>query len=301
LTFESLRFIRLIVSGRANLNDVLMDEALMALIVDDSAEDTQLMVRVLQDGGFAVAYHRVDTAAGMRAAFQAPPWDVVLCDYAMPQFDGQAALTLYKELQLDIPFIVVSGAIGEERVADLLKAGAHDCVLKTNLPRLAPAVRAALRAVQQQRIGRGTNSRADYLASLVESSNEAIIGKTLDGTIISWNKGAEHMYGYSAQEMVGRSVSVLFPPNRPEELPEILERLKTGATVAPYETVRLRKDGTRVDVAVTVSPIKDFAGRVIGASSITRDLSQFRAQEDERLRLIQDLTDALNRMEQQPA
>ena len=278
---------------------VSMHEALMVLIVEDSAEDAELMVRELQGGGFAVGYQRVDSAAAMRSAFEAPAWDVILCDYALPGFDGEAGLALYKELRLDMPFIIVSGRIGEERVADLLKAGAHDCVLKTNLPRLVPAVTEALKAVEEHRIEQSTEVRSNYFVSLVESCGEAIIGKTLTGTIVSWNTGAERIYGYPAQEILGQSISVLFLPNRPEELPDILERLKSGGTVAAYEAVRLRKDGSRVEVAVTVSPIKDPSGRVIGASSITRDISHARTQEEERTRLIQDLTEALNRMNRQ--
>jgi len=273
-----------------------MDRPLHALIVEDSIDDTYFIVRELERGGFHVAFERVDTAAALRAALERRHWDVILCDYALPRFNGDAALALFQEMQFDIPFIIVSGAIGEERVAEILKAGAHDCVLKNNLARLVPAVTRELRAAEQRRILRQTEFRSQFLASLVESSDDSIIGTTLDGTIISWNAGAEKLYGHRTKDAIGRSISLLFPPHRPEELPEILKQIRNGATVPPYETIRRRKDGTTVEVAVSVSPIKDHAGRVIGASSIARDITHLKREENERLELIRDLTDALDRM-----
>jgi PAS domain S-box-containing protein len=112
------------------------------------------------------------------------------------------------------------------------------------------------------------------LAAIVESSYDAIIGTTLDGIITNWNPGAEHLYGYSAGEAVGTHVSVLIPSDRAHEFGAIIARLERGERTAPFETVRMRKDGSRIDVSLTVSPIKDAAGRIIGAASVTRDVSQ---------------------------
>jgi PAS domain S-box-containing protein len=127
----------------------------------------------------------------------------------------------------------------------------------------------------------------------VESCNDAIIGKTLDGTIITWNAGAERLYGYTASEMIGRSVSVLIPSYRPEEISGTLENLSKGEQAGAFETVRVRKDGSSVEVSLAVSPIKDTSGRVIGASTVARDITQRKQEENERLSLIQDLTAAL--------
>src|SRR5712691_5086802 len=112
------------------------------------------------------------------------------------------------------------------------------------------------------------------MAAIVESSADAIIGKTLDGTIVSWNRGAETLYGYSAGEIAGRPISVLVPRDRSGEIPALLERLRRGEGIEHFETVRIRQDGTRVDVSLTVSPIKDGVGMIKGASSIARDISQ---------------------------
>jgi len=179
-------------------------------------------------------------------------------------------------------------------VAEMIKAGAHDYVLKSNLNRLPPAVKQELRAAQERRGRRQAETIAGYLASIVESCDDAIVGKTLEGVVVSWNRGAERLYGYTAEEMIGRSVSVLISPNRPEELPDILETIKRGEGVDRLETVRLRKGGTPVDVSLTISPIKDVSGRVVGASTVARDITSRKQVENERLELIKDLTAALS-------
>jgi PAS domain S-box-containing protein len=111
------------------------------------------------------------------------------------------------------------------------------------------------------------------LATLVESSADAIVSKTLDGTICTWNKGAEQMFGYKAEEVVGKSVLILIPPDRVSEEARILERLRRGESVNHYETVRRRKDGTLIDISLTVSPIRDAKGSITGASKIARDIT----------------------------
>ncbi len=110
-------------------------------------------------------------------------------------------------------------------------------------------------------------------AAIVASSDDAILSKTLDGVITTWNEGAERLYGYSAREAVGQPVSLVIPPDRAAELPMILAALARGERAEHFETVRLTKDGRRLDVSVTVSPIRDSDGRVVGASSVARDIT----------------------------
>src|SRR5712692_1161706 len=98
------------------------------------------------------------------------------------------------------------------------------------------------------------------MASIVESSGDAIIGKTLQGVITSWNSGAEKLFGYTADEVIGKSISLIIPPDRQEELPELLARIMEGEVVKNYETTRVRKDGTLIPVLVTISPIPDHKG-----------------------------------------
>jgi PAS domain S-box-containing protein len=119
------------------------------------------------------------------------------------------------------------------------------------------------------------------LAAIVESSEDAIIGKTLDGIITDWNQGAERLYGYTAAEMVGQPIARLIPPDLADDLPAILARLRQGERIAHYETQRIARDGTRRDVALTISPIRDGAGQLIGASKIARDITARKQAEAE--------------------
>jgi PAS domain S-box-containing protein len=117
----------------------------------------------------------------------------------------------------------------------------------------------------------------------VESSDDAIVSKDLAGTIQTWNKGAEHVYGYSASEMIGKPMSMLLPPDRPDEEAEILGRLAKGQRVDHFETARMRKDGTRIEVSLSISPVYDKDGTVIAASHVARDITERRTLETDRL------------------
>jgi two-component system sensor kinase FixL len=121
------------------------------------------------------------------------------------------------------------------------------------------------------------------LAAIVESSDDAIIAKDLRGTVLAWNRGAERMYGYTAAEIIGRPISILIPPDQPDELVDIMARLARGERVEHYETVRVTRDGRRIDVSLSISPVKDAGGRVVGASTIARDVT-VRKQDIRRLR-----------------
>jgi PAS domain S-box-containing protein len=119
------------------------------------------------------------------------------------------------------------------------------------------------------------------LAAIVESSEDAILSKTLDGIITSWNQGAERLYGYPAAEMVGQSLTRLIPADLADDLPQILVRLRRGESIDHYETQRVAKDGTRLEVALTISPLRDSAGQLIGASTIARDITARKQAEAE--------------------
>ena len=118
---------------------------------------------------------------------------------------------------------------------------------------------------------------AYWLAAIVESAEDGIISKTLDGIITSWNKGAEKIFGYSALEIVGKPIATLFPPELFDvEEPHILENIKSGRRIEHYETTRVRKDGTYVEVSLTVSPVKNQEGKIVGVSKIVREITERR-------------------------
>lgn len=140
-----------------------------------------------------------------------------------------------------------------------------------------------------------------HFAAMVESSDDAIIGKTLDGHITSWNKGAEKIFGYTRKEMFGKHISILIPADRADEEPMIIERIKRGESVEHFETVRQRKDGKLIEVSVTISPIHDTCRKILGASKIARDITERKRLQKEILeisdreqrRIGQDLHDGL--------
>lgn len=128
----------------------------------------------------------------------------------------------------------------------------------------------------------------EYLAAIVDSTDDAVIGKTLDGTIISWNKGAETIYGYTADEVIGRPISILIPADRADDLSAILSRVARGERIDHYLTKRVRKNGEVIDVSVTISPVQDETGKIIGASAIARDVTAQRMATKEALRLREE-------------
>src|ERR1700683_1462651 len=127
------------------------------------------------------------------------------------------------------------------------------------------------------------------LASIVEFSDDGIISKNLDGIIESWNAGAERVFGYTADEAIGQPVLMLFPPDRQNEEPDILSRIRRGERIDHYETVRRRKDGSLIDISLTVSPLKDADGRVVGASKIARDITERRRAQEQRELLFREM------------
>jgi two-component system, cell cycle sensor histidine kinase and response regulator CckA len=266
------------------------------LVVDDSEDDALLIMRALEKENFKLSHKRVENAAELSAALDEGGWDLVLSDYSMPGFSGANALELCRKKAFDTPFIIVSGRIGEEVAVDMMKAGASDYVMKDDLARLAPAINRELSAARERKIRRQAQLAMAHLASIVETCDDAIISQTLGGTVLSWNSGAERMFGYAAKEMVGESVESLVPRDQHSEISDIRDLIELGERVERIETVRLRRDGTGIDVAITVSPIKNGEGAIHGASIILRDITERKRQEQERLRLIQELTEALKRV-----
>jgi PAS domain S-box-containing protein len=151
------------------------------------------------------------------------------------------------------------------REGNVMTAGDSDPI-EQRLPILAPTGNNAAfaRSMEAQAV----------LAAIVASSDDAIVSKTLDGVILTWNAGAERLFGYAAAEAIGRPITIIIPPDRPDEEPALLERLRRGERIDHFETVRVTKDGRRLDISLTVSPIRDATGRVVGASKVARDITQ---------------------------
>jgi diguanylate cyclase (GGDEF)-like protein/PAS domain S-box-containing protein len=252
--------------------------ALRVLVLEDRAEDAELVLHALQRAGLEVDWTRVDDETGYRTHLVSE-LDLILADYNLPQFDALHALDILKQAALDIPFIIVSGTVGEEVAVSAMRAGATDYVFKGNLSRLAAAVEREVQACAERKATEAATKKAEEsvlrLAAIVESSDDAIFAADLRGTIISWNPAAERLYGYAREEAIGQNAGVLLSPGQPPASdPGYADRLREGQRIDPFETVRVRKDGTQVDVSVSLSAVKDGLGRVTAISVIARDISE---------------------------
>ena len=245
---------------------------LQLLYVEDNHHDAKLALRELERAGYRLVADVVREREDFLAALRSKDHDIVLADYRLPHWSGMEALEVLKKVRPQIPLIIVTGAVGDEAAVECIKRGAADCVLKDHLDRLPLAVERALREKDVREEHRRAEENFGLLAAIVESCEDAIFSKALDGTVLSWNRGAEKMYGYTAQEVVGQPVSTLIPADRKSEFQQIMEKIYRGEHVRQLETVRLAKGGRRVDASITVSPIRDSAGRVTGASVIVRDI-----------------------------
>jgi PAS domain S-box-containing protein len=253
------------------------------LWADDNADMRAYVSRLLR-GSFELEIV-ADGKSALEAVRARKP-DLVLADVMMPALDGFALL---REIRSDpnlseVPVILLSARAGEEARIEGLQAGADDYLTKPFSSReLLAVVRSNIKLSRLREQTAEAQTEADrtggLLASIVESSDDAIVSKDLTGRITSWNRGAERLFGYTAQEAVGRSVTMLIPEDRQDEEPRILARLQRGERVDHFETIRRRKDGELLHVSLTISPVRGPAGRIVGASKIARDISDQKRNE----------------------
>lgn len=238
-----------------------INKQVRVLVVEDSEFDALLMVKVLQGGGYQVTTERVDTEAGLRAALAAATWDVILADYNLPNFSAPAALRIVQELRLDVPFIIISGGIGEDIAVECMKAGAHDYLMKGSLARLVPAVErelreAAMRAARREAEQAMRESELRYRL-LWESCPDAVILMDTNGFIQFANPAAEAVFGYKPAELLGRNISKLQPARlQSAHLAGIADYLRTGvrrASWAARESLGLHKDGREIIIEISGS------------------------------------------------
>lgn len=403
--------------------------ALRALLVEDSVHDAELVAHELMQNGYDLELERVDSAESLRTALGSPAWDVILCDYNLPSFGAIQALEIVHEHRIDTPFIVLSGSIGEEAAVEALKAGALDCVLKSNLPRLIPVLERALNEtvlVRQQRevedrlqlaleagqimiwdvdlttgavvcagsgfgapgldpddfdsfeyfmsaihpddrervtagvanwhegggpeelefrfVARdgairwvanrallirddaGTPTRIlgispditarktaeeglrtsnELLRALLDSSPLAIAATDLERRLTIWNPAAERMFGWSGDEVLGRP-SPIIPRDSEGELETLFKRLSDDEAIVDFETKRTCKDGTSVNVSISLAPLRDSDGNPSGSVAVFanvterkrareelhRSLDLLRTANEERRRLLERLVRA---------
>ena len=268
-----------------------MELPLAVLIVEDLESDAQLIIRLLRKTGYEVISEQVETAEQMRAALEKRTWDIVISDYSLPQFDGHAALDILKEKQRDIPFIVVSGAIGEETAVAMMKAGANDYLMKDNLARLVPAVSRELEQAQNRRAHRLAeeelvNAREhaeeseEKFKAITNQATEGIALSDLEGNYVFVNPSFGQMMGYSEEELLKMTV---FDVKAKTQSPGSFYESKTTKEGLPIEVKLRRRDGTEF--------FTEIIGRVIKVGDkdyvlgTVRDITERKRAED-RLRQL---------------
>ena len=238
-----------------------MKPVLRVLIVEDSEFDAQMITSLVRKSGYEVVAERVETADTMEKAHREKKWDIILSDYNLPSFSAPEALKLLQATDLDLPFIIISGGIGEATAVAAMKAGAHDYLMKGNLNRLAPAIERELREAANRRERR--EAREKLLESelryrlLWESSPDAVLLMDGESKIHFANPAVETVFGYNQEEIVGQELRVLLPADlRSNEAKPIEDYLKDGEKVTlarVVETVGKRKDGREIVVEVSFS------------------------------------------------
>jgi two-component system cell cycle sensor histidine kinase/response regulator CckA len=254
---------------------------LAVLIVEDSENDALLIIHLLRKAGYEVAFERVETAEGMRSALEKGTWDIVISDYNLPQFSGPAALELLKAVQVDLPFIVVSGVIGEESAVALMKAGAHDYLLKDNLARLVPAVQRELEQAgirrERQRAEQALRESEEKYRMLVEQASDAIFTADLDGRLLDTNNAGCKLLGYTVEEI--RKLKVDDIATLPPGSQLRLKRLESGEPLLIEGEVLCKNGALKyVEISARQLPDGNFQG-------IVRDVTERKHAEEKLLQL----------------
>ncbi len=277
---------------------------LAVLIIEDSDSDALLLLRQLQKAGYDVVSEQVETAGQMRAVLETQDWDIVISDYNLPQFNGRAALELLQGMGQDIPFIVVSGAIGEETAVAMMKAGAHDYLMKDNMTRLAPAVERELAQAEVRRQQKRAEDQLRQLSRAVEHSPASIVITNIDGSIEYVNPKFTALTGYSLEEVRGQTPRILKSgQTSPEVYNDLWKTILTGQEWRG-ELLNRKKNGTLFWESVSISAIFDAKGKISHFVAVKEDITARKEAEQkiqslnvelEKLAMVDYLTGLYNR------
>ncbi len=235
-----------------------MNRPIRILLVEDRLQDVELVTNELRAGGFEPLVTRVETAEEMHAALIEGSWDIILSDYSLPTFSAPAALAVLQEYHLDLPLLVITGTIGEDRAAEVMRIGAQDFILKDKLGRLAPAIDRALndtraRADRRQAMAALHLSNQELL-TLVGESPLAIC--TLDGygLVQRWNRAAERLYGWTAGETIGQPMPI-HGDGAMVKFAAMRAQVRTGESLTAVEMQLQRKDRSMIEVALSMAQL----------------------------------------------
>jgi PAS domain S-box-containing protein len=244
------------------------------LIIDDSEDDALLLVHALQRSGYEIHWQRVQNRRDMLASLEAGNWDVVISDYNMPEFSALHALNLVRKMGREIPFIVVSGAVGEERAVEIMLAGAHDFVVKQNLARLAPVIRRELGETRLRAERRRDEEQLKLQAAALDSAANGILITDRDGLIEWVNQAFTEMTGYSRQEAVGRHISILESGKQGEDFYAGLWHTILDSRNWRGELVNRRRDGSEYIEEQSITSVRRADGEISHFIVIQQDVTE---------------------------
>lgn len=289
-----------------------MTQTLRVLLVEDSEDDAEILLWTLTRGGYRPEHTRVSDAAGMKAALDAGPWDLVIADYSLPQFSGIAALELYKARKIDIPFIIVSGHIGEDDAVAAMKGGAHDYVMKRNLSRLIPAIEREMREAAMRAARRDAETRLqenEVRLSAILSNIPGVVFQLTRAAGGSWrfsyvSEGSEALLGLSPEELLADAqpfIERIFPEDFPA-LDDYIAHAGLPLAAARWEgRIRARTGGKVLWVNVRFSPTEVRPDGVSGEGIMTNITESKLAEQEirESRRRLSELSSHLERVKEQ--
>jgi len=275
-----------------------MLKPLKVLLVEDSEDDALLLLRTLKRSGYEPSAHRVQNADEMAIALLDPGWDIILCDYHLPGFSGLDAIALLKMMALDIPLIVVSGAIGEETALDCIHRGAGDYIMKGNLTRLGMAVERELekkdmRARQKQSEDALRESEAKY-RTILDSIGDGYYEADLVGNFTFFNNSIGHIWGYPEDELLHLNYKDYTDTATAKRLYDVHNKAyRTGEPGRLFDYEIIRKDGQRRYLQASFTLSQDAAGKRTGFRGVVRDITELRQMEKDRLETLDRLRKSL--------
>ncbi|MGE5249935.1 MAG: HD domain-containing phosphohydrolase [Bacteroidota bacterium] len=273
-----------------------MTELLRLLLVEDSDDDAQLILRAISRGGFELDSQRVETPAGLKGALQDRAWDIIICDYSLPQFTALDALEILRATGLDLPVVIISGTIGEESAVAALKSGAHDFLIKGNLARLVPAIRRELKDAAVRREHReaaaALEKSEERFRSWIEYSSDLVTVADGQGLIEYESHSSEHLLGFPPAELLGKSLYELVHPNDRRDVETLLAPTSQPGDGTVAAEFRLHhRDGTWHDFEGIRRIYQDEQGRLSFIIN-SRDITE-RKQRERELEAIASVTVAL--------
>lgn len=247
---------------------------LRVLHIEDQERDATLITRHLSRAGCQVISDRVQTGQATRAALETREWDVILCDYSMPDFNALQALAIMKEIGLDIPFIIISGTIGETAAVEAMRAGAHDYLMKDSLARLVPAIEREMSEANNRRARREAEEQLRLQSAAVQAAANAIIITDRAGKILWVNPAFTSTTGYFLEEVRGRNPRLLKSGKQDRAFYQNLWETILAGNVWHNTIINRRKDGTFNQEDLTITPIRDAAGTITHFIGIKQDLTE---------------------------